>query len=261
MDTKTHEGMATFFETALIRVPPLALRSMSALENARWDGCATIKEEDVWAAVAADNFPIMDRVGNWDDGEIEYLNYECNYDDHVQRIAWLVKNWDATAAMARHPITLRLDDSESIFSDGNHRIVAAIIRNEPHVTIEVGLGSAARIQEVCGDVEWLRKPVGRYFGFNVVVSNSGEMWEVDCAQDKLWINNTMGFCQLQLSFGRLTSSARVVSSPEGDALSKFITNAELSLNSIVDACSAIISPAFASHEFREFLVRMFPRLA
>lgn len=265
-------SFATFFESAIVQVPASVLRPMSALAIPVWGGCRLIEPADVWAAVQAGHYPVVTKLMPLSNQERESFNSACSYEDHVQRIAWLVAHWDESTvarasqpdshsdwlAQSESPILLRLDDRVATFEDGNHRVVAAILRDEPRVTVHVSSGHTSLVTQRLGDVTWLSQPKGALFGKNIVACDTGESWEVDCISDRLWINNRLGYCQVQLKLGGLFSSARITSTPDGSGPTRYLVNEELSLDALVAGCAELVSPVFGQREFAQFLQEQFP---
>lgn len=250
----------TFFESALIQVPAVRLRALTALNRPCWQGCRLINPADVRAAVAANHFPLAAKLQQLSHDEREAFNHSCSYDDHVQRIAWLVKHWGCEASVGDTPILMRVDANVATLEDGNHRAVAAILREEPAVTLEVMAGTLMAVEHILGEVTWLRRPTGQVFGHNIVYSGKGESWEVEYLADRLWVNNQQGFCQLQMKLGKVVSSAIVTATADGSGPRCVLYQHDLTLANLVAGCSDVISPVFGRPEFVQFLRNQFPAL-
>lgn len=109
-----------------ISVPELRAQ-VDPLNGSLW-GCAAIQEDEVKRAVMQGNFETQ----HWD-GVKDSLHGPDSRDFHIARIAFFVQSGLPDDI---HRIRLSIDDLDQSpirIDNGNHRVAAAFIRNDPTV--------------------------------------------------------------------------------------------------------------------------------
>jgi hypothetical protein len=122
-------------------------RHVDPLAGALW-GCASIEAEEVIAAADVGLFP----AEPWDSAEVgmrSVRHLPGARDWHIRRIAKFVKEG---LPDDEHAISLQLDETDPkqqvIIGNGNHRIAAAIVRNDSVIVARVTAIDPEEIQRI-----------------------------------------------------------------------------------------------------------------
>lgn len=116
---------------------------------------------------------------------------DCTLEQHIERIAWLVKHWCDNKS---EPIHVECDINGSIkVINGFHRLFAlAFIDKKATITLRFKRGSRALIEETASFVEWAsRTPRTNWFGQGVL-STTSTSYRFETANHRIAVKNSLG---------------------------------------------------------------------
>lgn len=126
------------------RIPTSNLRSIvNPLDGSMWK-CIAITEEEVLSA--KNDGKVESRC--WEEVK-DSIAVEEARDFHINRIATLLDQHDLGKLILC--LENHTENIKCYFNDGNHRVAAAYIRNDPFLEIVIAASSDAKIQNVFPD--------------------------------------------------------------------------------------------------------------
>lgn len=225
-----------------------------------WGEGKPITKEEVSQAIA-DGRLIATGVFNDDpvNGEKDNI-HECSRDEHIQRIAWFVVNYDPAKSSG-----LRIESSGNIFGDnehhmafvgGNHRVAAMLFNGVTDHPVQFNSGNKRIIEALEAFKTWVSMPAhDGNFGY-CLLSDDQETWEVDARPDgfagnkRIWVSNAKpgGMSIARMAVNGYTTSYEV-EDEHGERFFEFTRdgdgNEPISVEHFLGKCAEHISVLFA----------------
>lgn len=243
---------------------PSALIGCSAFTNYAWGDLSEqespIKMEEVEQAIKDNRLTPPGEFVDHPEGEQRCNINDCSRDQHIQRIAWFVQNFDEdnpdVPCLGFSSIDAS-DPSSSVMA-GNHRLCAMIYKGTPSHTFELLSGRKSIIESHPAFIRW-KTDIDHDMPFGKNIISSGEAsFSIQISENpipsdyRIWIHNNDGIhdpvtvARFRHSFGGFSSAE--MHDYEGKSLFSKVSYPDqetISLREFFERCSDWVHPVFS----------------
>lgn len=191
----------SFFELHKAVLSPSALIGCSAFTNYTWSELQgqvqPITMEEIEQAIKENKLiPPGTFVDHPEDDQLCNID-DCTRDQHIQRIAWFVQNYDHASSDLPSLGFSPFDEPDAALSiaGGNHRLCAMIYKGTPSATFEIRAGRKSIIEKHPAFIRWDSDiDHDLPFGSNIVSSGAAS-FEIQISDNstpndyRIWIHN------------------------------------------------------------------------
>jgi len=181
------QSTVSIFEKPTVIMNIQKMRSVSALSRYPWsesfEDVSPITEDEITQALNADTLiPPYVFVDGSESAKFDNIE-GCSRDQHIQRIAWFVKNYDMTESdemVIAFPVVEDVEDdfNETLFA-GNHRLCALIYNGVEEHLFRVKHGIRSIVEKSDAFVRWEAGPMHNLKFGDSVVSNDDASFHIE----------------------------------------------------------------------------------